>query len=242
MLCENCKNEHNGAYGSGRFCSAKCARSFATKANRTEINSKLSKRIKTKLENGETVGFAKPTKSKTKCICRYCLSEFYSKNPNQQYCSITCSKKAIGWSNSHNNLTKEDWSRINKKTYETGKNFVAGGTTKWFDYNGLKVQGSYELRTCQILDIWKKYNVIKDWEYTKDSIQYIGVDGKLHTYLLDFKVYTNQNFFYYIEVKGYETETDTLKWKAVRENGNRLDVWFEKDILKIEKEIGLRGC
>ena len=28
MLCENCGNEHNGSYGSGRFCSDHCRRSF----------------------------------------------------------------------------------------------------------------------------------------------------------------------------------------------------------------------
>ena len=44
-ICENCCNEHNGDYGSGRFCSSKCARGFSTKAKRGEINSKLSKKI-----------------------------------------------------------------------------------------------------------------------------------------------------------------------------------------------------
>lgn len=32
--CENCKSEHDGTYGSGRFCSTKCARGFSTKAKR----------------------------------------------------------------------------------------------------------------------------------------------------------------------------------------------------------------
>ena len=41
--CENCGIEHNGSYGSGRFCSSKCARSFSTKVKRKEINEKLSK-------------------------------------------------------------------------------------------------------------------------------------------------------------------------------------------------------
>lgn len=30
-ICENCKKECNTPYGSGRFCSQKCARSFSTK-------------------------------------------------------------------------------------------------------------------------------------------------------------------------------------------------------------------
>ena len=35
--CENCKNEHDGSYGSGRFCSIKCSRGFSTKEKRKEI-------------------------------------------------------------------------------------------------------------------------------------------------------------------------------------------------------------
>jgi hypothetical protein len=42
MICENCSREHNGSYGSGRFCSTKCARGFSTKEKRKEINRKVS--------------------------------------------------------------------------------------------------------------------------------------------------------------------------------------------------------
>ena len=45
MICENCGSEHSGSYGSGRFCSEKCARGFSTKANRKEINEKVSKTL-----------------------------------------------------------------------------------------------------------------------------------------------------------------------------------------------------
>ena len=38
--CEDCKKEITIVYGSGRFCSAKCARSFSTKNKRQEINYK----------------------------------------------------------------------------------------------------------------------------------------------------------------------------------------------------------
>ena len=29
-LCENCQKEHDGSFGSGRFCSSKCSHSFST--------------------------------------------------------------------------------------------------------------------------------------------------------------------------------------------------------------------
>lgn len=44
--CENCDNDHNGDYGSGRFCSSKCPRGFSTKAKRSLINEKVSKKLK----------------------------------------------------------------------------------------------------------------------------------------------------------------------------------------------------
>lgn len=40
--CENCSTLTVEKYGSGRFCSAKCARSFSTKSKRLQINQKVS--------------------------------------------------------------------------------------------------------------------------------------------------------------------------------------------------------
>lgn len=37
MICENCGKEHNGSYGSGRFCSKECARSYSSKQNKNEL-------------------------------------------------------------------------------------------------------------------------------------------------------------------------------------------------------------
>jgi len=45
MVCENCFCGHDGSYGSGRFCSNKCAKSFATKDKRKEINKKVSESL-----------------------------------------------------------------------------------------------------------------------------------------------------------------------------------------------------
>ena len=43
--CECCDVRHDGKYGSGRFCSVKCAKSFATKSKRAEINQAVSKSL-----------------------------------------------------------------------------------------------------------------------------------------------------------------------------------------------------
>jgi len=45
LKCENCNIDHDGTYGSGRFCSLKCARGFSTRNKRQEINDKVSKSL-----------------------------------------------------------------------------------------------------------------------------------------------------------------------------------------------------
>ena len=48
IKCEACPSYHNGEYGSGRFCSAFCARCFSTRARRREISSRVSATLKAK--------------------------------------------------------------------------------------------------------------------------------------------------------------------------------------------------
>src|SRR5208337_3977807 len=45
VLCELCGKQTIDVYGSGRFCSPKCARGFATKAKRQDINQQVSQRL-----------------------------------------------------------------------------------------------------------------------------------------------------------------------------------------------------
>lgn len=37
LICENCGKEHDGSYGSGRFCSKECARAFSTKNSKGQL-------------------------------------------------------------------------------------------------------------------------------------------------------------------------------------------------------------
>lgn len=175
---------------------------------------------------------------KIKKSCELCSTEFkvfYNKR-NQKYCSSHCQMVARG-NKGRESQKKLDWSSINKKSYADGKNHVGGGTSKWYDYKGIRVQGSYELRACKLLDKMVELNLIKRWEYTNDRYPYIDVDDSKRTYLLDFKIFNNDDSFYYVEVKGYDTETDHLKWKTIRESGLKLEVWFNKNLLKLEEKF-----
>lgn len=46
MNCERCLTVHDGTYGSGRFCSVKCARSFSSFQKREEINRKVGNKLR----------------------------------------------------------------------------------------------------------------------------------------------------------------------------------------------------
>ena len=69
--CENCGVEHNGNYGSGRFCCKECARSFSTK------NDNLTKLKKAKcVKCGKQIYVNKRT-SLDKCRCEDCKKEYH---------------------------------------------------------------------------------------------------------------------------------------------------------------------
>lgn len=232
-ICEACNSEHDGDYGSGRFCDAKCARGFSTKAKRKEISEKVSKKNKGKIPWNKDKQF----NSKIKINCEKCKRAFNPRRKAQRFCSKTCSSKH-NMEKINKNITSEERSEISRRSYKEGKNYVAGGHTKWIPYKDIKVQGSYELRMCKLLDDMKDSNLIFDWEYTKDKIRYVNIDGKESTYFLDFKVYDNDDSFYYIETKGYKKENDDLKWEAVRKQGLELKVMFNDDIKNLERSIG----
>lgn len=94
--CENCNTVNLGDYGSGRFCSSKCARGFSTKEKRLEINKKVSNIMKEKELKKTKNPKSKSSKNINKVIekklviCVICSEHFLSKN-NNIYCSKKCS-------------------------------------------------------------------------------------------------------------------------------------------------------
>lgn len=66
MKCEKCLCEHDGTYGTGRFCSIKCARGFATLKARADINKKVSLKLTGKTNPHPGVPHTESTKLKIK--------------------------------------------------------------------------------------------------------------------------------------------------------------------------------
>lgn len=43
MICEYCRNQHDGTFASGRFCNMQCSRGFSSKAARKQLNERMMK-------------------------------------------------------------------------------------------------------------------------------------------------------------------------------------------------------
>jgi hypothetical protein len=211
--CLYCKKLFKGTKTSSNCCSKQCSGRYS----QSFVN---LQNISIKCKDAWRRGCYKNSFNSLKKykICSVCGNSFYG---NKIYCSTNCLK---------NSPWKNNISLTRKQMFKTGNLNITGGTTKWIKYKNIKVQGSYEYRVCIILDKWLELKKIKKWEYTNDRFQYVGIDKKQHNYLLDFKVWNNDNTFYYLETKGFSKENDNLKWNAVKDAGFNLKVWFNDDI------------
>jgi very-short-patch-repair endonuclease len=89
MKCEYCKKKHEGLYGSGRFCSKSCYKGFCTKNKRSEINKKVSKKLKGKVFYGK---IRKPVERVIlKCLnCQKDIETLITRSKGRRFCSKTC--------------------------------------------------------------------------------------------------------------------------------------------------------
>lgn len=73
MICEKCGKEHDGSFGSGRFCSRECANS---RTRTEEIKENTSKSLKLKYIEYE----------KKDIICIQCKNIFHTKDFSRKFC------------------------------------------------------------------------------------------------------------------------------------------------------------
>jgi len=228
-ICLNCKRKFTSSTSKRykKCCCIKCAKTWTQKF----VDYKqVSKTLKTGYQTGKYKSYERLKKYK---ICEICGARYLG---GRTTCSDECSKIR---QKRNRKFISQKISETRKKMFREGSLAITGGTTKWIKYKNIKVQGSYEYRTCVILDAAKEKKEILNWDYTKDRVEYTGIDGKSHNYLLDFKVINNDNTFFYVEVKGFVKDNDYLKWDAVKKNGFKLQVWKKDDILEKEKFYGI---
>lgn len=213
MKCQYCQ-EKEGKYKqkNGKMCCepypAQCPEV------RRKNSEKTSKRLKEEYKEGKRVSY------------------FIQLNDGSiwkgRHHSEKTKQKLRGFKRKMNDKFKLNRSNEMHKRYASGWEAKAGRCKK-IDYispiaGKIKVDGTWELKVCTYLD---KNNYI--WIRNKKRFEYIDNLNKHRTYCPDFYL-KNENL--YIEVKGYITDLDKIKWNQFTE---KLEIWDKKVL--IEKKI-----
>jgi hypothetical protein len=172
MICERCNKEHDGSFGSGRFCSRACANA---RARSEETKRKIRESVEIYNESAGKVVWSKvqPTQ------CKLCNNDL-PKGNSSGYCH-SCSTKRPE--------VREKISKANKGKTGGFRNY--GGNGKSGIYKGFLCQSSWELAWL-IYQLDNGVNVQRNKEY----FEYI-VNGTQKKYYPDFVV----DGVYY-EIKG----------------------------------------
>ena len=171
-------------------------------------------------------------------ICSYCCSERKNKNswlnhertclsnPNRNYKNGMTGKigsnqfkkaKELNMAIPPGTMTGKPGTFTGKKHTDKTKQIMSekrslnnkGGKSKWYEVNGIKVQGTWERNIASILTE-KSINWIKP-STTNHSFKY-QIDGKIKTYTPDFYL-ESENV--YLEIKGFWWGRDKEKMLSV---------------------------
>ncbi len=193
--CEYCNKLQDGSYGSGRFCDEKCARGFASKAKRKEINEKMSKKLKGKNKGLESSYYkAHPDKGKNyipriDIFCKKCGKKIRF---DSKLCR-NCNPKDIE--------NRKKISMANKGKCGGIRNGGGFGKMGW--YRGYYCHSSWELA-------WVIYNLEHNITFKRNIMGFKYVFNQQESlYYPDFILEDNS----YVEIKGYAKERDYAKFQ-----------------------------
>lgn len=225
-ICEKCNINHDGKYGSGRFCSQKCSRSFSTSNKRKEINEKVSRSF-----NEKRILIEK--------TCLICSKKFIvvKCRSSKKTCSKSCSSKLI-----NSNLdVREKLSVARTKAIMSGKT------------NFKSIKCDYEFKNSLIkCDSKIEYACLNYFETVYDAIsmkrcnEFIEFEdnGQKRRFIPDFIIETNEDVFI-VECKSFiSIKSLNEKWRKYNElslkkkeilveyaiSTNRKPFWFTKDL------------
>lgn len=222
MKCEKCKQEHDGSYGSGRFCCSKCARSFATFLKRCEINKKVSDALR----GISTTG--RPTIYEER-VCGWCKEKFQAlARKKVRFCSVKCSAAWQG-----QDLKKK------QKISDTMKLKVANGThSGWKSRNG-KLPSYAEKFFMNVLDnnhlSYERDCPAGRWFIDfalKEKMVALEIDGKQHEYA-DRKESDKKKDKFLVD-NGWRVYR--IKWKSI--NNEKGKQYISEEIKKFLNFIG----
>lgn len=241
MECENCHREHNGSYGSGRFCSDHCRRSYCA-SQRKQFPTREELQARNFGNKPAVFGTWKCSKCNKVFETRQLLQTHRKENHpelighawNKGLTKETDNRVLNGAQKYHNNYVngyfslggwKQSLSARQKISNSKVKNHdIYGGFkhVKWYttkNLNGIEyvVRGKWELNVSKRLNqlgyIWEKNRWLK---YSFD-------DGIIHHYNPDFYIPSINSF---VEVKGYYSISDQYKMKAVMKWNPNIKIFF----------------
>lgn len=210
MICESCTKEHDGGYGSGRFCCQGCARSFATKVNRKEINKKISEKLKGKKLSPDVIEKIRITKLANKDKISHNISvgmkRYYKRHPEaKKKISDRMTGRIVS------TKTRLKLSELAKKNELGGHNSKLRLYYTQKDGNVVYLHSSYEKIVAESLD---KYDI--RWTRPK-YLKYINETGE-HRYYPDFYL---SNYNVYLDPKNnYLIKKDKEKIRLVCEQND----------------------
>lgn len=247
--CENpkCKKEHDGSYGSGRFCSKSCYKSYVgIQSGKSKKNRKHTNPIK-RLKDRAPYGTWK---------CKLCGMIFDTRRQLEEHTRIVHPhKKGHSW---NYGLTKETDIRIASGAKKVSESLKEGYSTKkikltvWTDdmrqrqsknakdrklggyhknggkgkrgwYKGFWCDSSWELA-------WVIYNLDHGIHFIRNTKGFPYVfEGSTHYYHPDFLLDDGT----YVEIKGWYDAKTLTKHESFRESGHLLIVLDKNNIGEI---------
>ena len=241
-VCENCGNEHDGSYASGRFCSKSCSQSW------------IAKHVK---HRQTTRNDCRAPYGTWKCECCDMIFETRKKlkEHNHEFHPIP---KGSSW---NKGLTKETDVRVKNAALKTSQiltnNFKTGKLKprKWSKqareqqskiakkrciggyhrHGGRGIRGWYRGFWCDSSWelAWVIFNLEHNINFTRCNERFeYEYEGKKHTYNPDFILENGE----YVEIKGWSCN----KWKAKVEQfpkGKILHILMKEQMLPILKYV-----
>lgn len=196
MKCEKCGNEHDGSYGSGRFCSRACANSR-----------KLSDKTKQQISKSVHSTLISRRINKRLCVCEVCKSEFFIERkengrfPSRRFCSEKC--RSISY-----------FSKQHITSKKCGGYKPHGGKGKRGWYKGYWCDSTWELA-------WIIYQLDHNVKFSRNTKGFpYEYNGEIHEYHPDFILSDGS----YVEIKGWYNDLTHIKHKAFIDLGYKLQI------------------
>ncbi len=200
MICLNCNKEHDGSFGSGKFCSKSCScKRVWSEEDKLKISNSVKTSVKAKVANTKRKGVKKVVWDEKKCpICGKIFS--FNSNRPKKTCSRSCSYKIPG----------------------TGGYRNGSGRAKSGYYKGIYCGSTYEL-------VWVIYQLDNNKEFSRfeTTLEYNGkkyipdflqngmiieIKGYEKQELVDIKTEVANKNGYQVLVKRKKDLTDEFDW------------------------------